>query len=193
MTVSLLSGVPAPSTRRALRARRRQRGRRRARQTAVAATALVAATVLGILTSGGTYALWSDEAPLDAGILRSGTTGLSVTGGISAAAFQNLLPGEVVAQQVTVVNTGGTDMALDAAIGATTTGFDVRVELAAASCGIAPLQAGGTTALGTTPTGLGSVDAGQSRSLCVEVTALAAALPSQSAPFVITLHGAQED
>ncbi len=173
---------------------RRTRGRRHpsVRDLAVAVVAVAAASALAFLGTGGTAARWSDARVLEAGVVRSGTADLRIEGALSPAAFGHLLPGEAVAQQVTLVGAGTTALTVTASVAAESTGFEVRVALDHPGCGAAPLAGAGVTALHPAPAPLGTIGAGSSLPLCVEVTALAAAVPTQAASFTVTLHGTQE-
>ena len=156
----------------------------------LAATAAIAgAATLGVVLSSGTYALWTDSTTIDAGILRAGDSRLVVSGTLAAAAFQDLLPGESVAQQIHVTNAGDVDLDVTGVVDAASAAFAVRLDLDAAACGTAPLA--DVAALGTSPTALGSLASGESVPLCVEVTVLPDALPRDAVDFAVTLEGVQ--
>lgn len=144
------------------------------------------ATVVVVSVSGGTLALWSDTAAVGASPVQSGSAGLTITQSFAAASWSNLVAGESVRQPYTVTNTGTIPLALSATAAGAPTGFELRT-----ASGTCPGTALAGTALGASATGLGTIAAGQSRTLCLEVRVTAAAAPGVSAPFTVTLAGLQ--
>ncbi len=182
-------GAPADSRRARRVEDRRRRRARGGRRMLTAAAALSAWAVVSVAATGGTYALWSDSRTLDAGMIRSGTSDLSISGVIPPTAFANLLPGERVAAAVSVHNSGTTSLALDGTLAAAAAGFDVRLALNASACGTTPL--GSAPLASATPASLGSLGPGSSAPLCVEVTAQAVMVPGATAAFVVEVAGEQ--
>jgi len=166
------------------------RGATRSRGLLAAAAAVAGAMLVAVLASGGTYALWSDSAPLGAGTIRTGDAELSLsTQNVSA---QNLLPGEVHSEQLSIHNTGGVPLDVSASADAVSPHFAVRLQIDPAQCAPgAPLSAPELTASPSAPVPVGSIAAGATGVLCVQVTALAGVLPSETAAYAVSLVGTQ--
>jgi hypothetical protein len=154
----------------------------------VATAAVAAAATAGTVLSGGTYALWSDSASLGAGVVTTGDSRLVLTGALATASFRNLLPGDRVAQQLTIANAGAVALDVNAATASPSDRFAVRLALDASACGVAPLAG---APLSPVPSALGALEPGRSAPLCVEVTALAAVLPGDALDAQIALEGVQ--
>ncbi|MGV9194745.1 hypothetical protein ACQ143_10430 [Microbacterium sp. MC2] len=166
-------------------------------------TLMLAALGAGILLFlalsrvGGSYALWQDSVPVDAGTITTGTAGLTAAWGSQHddAMWRNLLPGESVRQTATLVNTGTAPLELYAGASTGSPGFEVRV--VAGNC---PGSALPVAAIGSTPRSIttaatpdiGVVLAGeQSLAACVEVRATTAATPDQRVAFALQIDGVQ--
>lgn len=174
-------GSPARHTRREPR-----RLRRSVRGVILALAAFGTAVTVGAMSGAGTYALWGGAADLGAGVVRIGDpgSGLALTGSIPPAAFADLLPGERVSAQVTIVNDTYVPMDLTATLVVPSAHLDVRLALAG-SCG-GPLAG---TALAATDVPLGELAANAQSPLCVEMTALAGLVPAETADLVVIIRG----
>lgn len=164
---------------------RRHRAVRRAKQASTGAAGLAGAILVGVVAGGGTYALWNDTSILDAGTIHTGTAAL----GLSSAHVDalNMLPGEIRGTVVELSNTGDADLDVTALLDAVSDRFEVRTAIGHAGCGTDPI--GGGTLNDVSTTGLGSLSAGATVELCVEVTALAALVPDDEFDFDVTLEG----
>ena len=206
--------APAPGRRKAAptRGHRARHGQPRGRLVR-AACALLAATVVGV-GSLGTYAFWTDEATLASGTITSGTLNLRVDGNEgnptpyswTALSLTDMAPGESVAAQLSVQNTGTTPFTFTAT-GAFTAGiqpyFQLRVVRGgtAGNSGSAYPRTGSCTggtetfATGTLANGATVVPtspvvaAGGSTTLCVIASLpISAANAAQGASGTLTLN-----
>jgi hypothetical protein len=131
-------------------------------------SAIAGASIVAVIAAGGTYAMWNDSAGLDAGVIASGTTGLTVNGvssyALSGAAWTKLLPGDVVSQEVTLKNTGNVPGTITA--GTHGSFAPLLVYVKKGTCGAA---IGGTSST-VSPTNLGVFAAGGASVVCIQVT-----------------------
>lgn len=149
------------------------------------ATVVVAVVTLGwVGRAEGTTAAWTDAAPVSSGVITSGSAELSITGSLDSAAWSNLLVGESVRQSLSVTNTGTVDLTLDASA-TPAAGLEVRVASGACAAAI-----GGATAQSAS-TPLGSLAAGATTPVCVQVTIPAAATAGSTTNFTLTVRGVQ--
>ena len=149
------------------------------------AAVFAGASVLAVGLSGGSYALWVDNNAVAAGTVESGSISLTTANSFTAASWSNMLAGESVRQPFTVTNTGTIPVTLSATA-ATNTSFEIRV--ASGTCPAGSLT--GTPA-SSSATALGTIAAGATRTLCLQVTAVSAATSATSSSFVVTIGGAQ--
>jgi len=165
----------------------RHRARQRINLRALIGTSAVVAgaSVVAVALSGASYALWVDDGAVPAGTVQSGSIGLSTASSFTSASWSNMLIGESVRQSFTVTNTGTVPMTLSATASSAPS-FAVRV--APGACAAADLT--GTPAT-TSATALGSLGVGATRTLCLQVTAVAGASSGTAAAFTVTVAGAQ--
>jgi predicted ribosomally synthesized peptide with SipW-like signal peptide len=181
------------------KARKRARLRRHAKGAAAGSSLIAGALLIGLLAGGGTYALWNDEAVVNAGTIHGisdGEVSLRFAVGsptASAAAFDNLLPGESKTIPVLLENDGEADLAIHAQLTATTgSGYSLRLAIDAActTSGFLTSPYLTSTALAlATPQTVGSIADGVTSKLCVQVTAGPSITPSSAATFDVTLIG----
>jgi hypothetical protein len=151
------------------------------------AAAMTAASLIAVAMSGASYALWSVSAPVNSGVVESGSVSLSVSQAFTASSWSNLLVGESVRQSFTVTNTGTEPLTLFGSATTSTSAFEIR-----ASAGSCPATAIGGVAATVSPTALGGLAAGATSTMCVEVTLGPTATPASTSTFVLTLTGVQE-
>lgn len=154
----------------------------------LASTAAVAgASIIAVCAAGGTYALWSGQKPIASATIQTGTMGLTVDGGASAVvdgtAWSNLLPGDVVLQEVTLQNTGN----VPDTVSASTTGAfgPLLVHLRKGACAAIIVGTSSTDS----PTDLGVFAVGESTLVCIQVTMPATApanVQSTNQSFTVT-------
>lgn len=172
----------------------RHRAQRRAplRSMAVVTSAVAGATLLTLGATGTTLAMWSDSAPVSAGSVATGSLNLQIDTNtdidLSDTLFRDMLPGDRNIQEVVLTTSGNvsSDVTVAGAIGV----HEVRV--ASGSC---PGTAIGGAALGSTPVDLGEWSAEQTKTVCIEVTLPASALPSAqgaTTDFVLTFVATQK-
>jgi predicted ribosomally synthesized peptide with SipW-like signal peptide len=149
------------------------------------AAALGAGTIAAVAMSGGTYALWNDNAVTNANTVTSGSLTLVSAENFDDSLWQNLLVGESAQQSFTVTNTGTVAANLSGTAVAGSAGHEVR--LARGTCS---LPIGGTAAT-VAPTALLSVSPGQTATVCVQVTLAAAATAGSQSPFTVTVTADQ--
>ena len=166
-------------------ARHRARQRVNLRALIGSAAAIAGASVLAVGLSGGSYALWADNRAVPAGPVESGSIGLTIASSFTAASWSNMLAGESVRQPFTVTNTGTIPVTLSATA-TTNASFEIRV-----APGACPTTALTGTAASASATALGTIAAGATRTLCLQVTASTAATSATSSSFVVTIGGAQ--
>ena len=148
-------------------------------------SALAAATVIAVGLSGGSSALWVDANAVPAGTVESGTIGLTTANSFTAASWSNMLAGESVRQPFTVTNTGTIPISLSATA---TANASFAIRLASGACPTADLS---NTPATTSATALGTLAAGATVTVCLQVTAVAAATAGTSSAFTVTVTGAQ--
>jgi len=153
-----------------------------------------------VLGGGGTFALWNDTAALDAGTIHGigggGEASLRFAVGDPAsatAAFTNLLPGESKTIPVLLENDGDFDLDITAELTQTAgSGYSLRLKIddACTTSGFlaSPYLTDPAFAVDT-PTGVGSIDGGATRKLCVQVTADSGIVPSSAMTFDVTISG----
>ena len=149
------------------------------------ASAIAGATVVAVALSGGSYAMWVDNFGVPAGTVQSGSIGLSTASSFTAANWSNLIAGESVRQPFTVTNTGTVPVALSATATATTS-FAIRVVRSAC-----PTSALTGTPASSSATALGTLAAGATATVCLEVSLLPAATANTSSAFTVTVAGSQ--
>jgi hypothetical protein len=148
--------------------------------------AVAGAIVIAVGISGGSYALWVDSDSASAGTIATGSASLSITQNVNASLWGNLLAGESVRQQFTVTNTGTVPLAL---AGSATTGTtQVQVRLASGTC---PGTALAGTSATVSPAALGTLAAGATKTVCLEVSLQAAAPIGTTAAIAVSLAGTQ--
>lgn len=143
---------------------------------AAGAVAVLTGVVLAAATAAGSYAYLNSTAAV-------GTSGATVAAGTSAITLQSgsgvptsnltlpntvwnrMLPGDVVGQTITVTNSGDTALAGSVRLAATSSPWEIRVDLGACPSG---QIAGG--ALGTTSSASATIPAGASATLCIQAT-----------------------
>lgn len=155
--------------------------------------AVTIGTFAAVLSVGGTYALWNDDASISGSEITSGVLDVSVTGSIDSTHWSKLLPGEHHVQYVVVTNTGNVPLDLSA-LTAQTDGdvgsFELRLELIddGDACS-SPIP--GADALGSN-VGLGIMAPADVAHLCLDVTLSGTAQPGDDADFSLTLTADQE-
>lgn len=157
-----------------------------ARTLVGASAALAGATAVAVALSGGSLALWTDGAPVNAGSVSAGTVGLSTASAFNSALWSNRLVGETVRQEFTVTNTGNVPLTISAAATAAAAGFEVRV--VRATCGGTPLTGPSAT---VSPTALGSLAVGATATVCLELAVVTGASAATSSAFSVTVTGVQ--
>lgn len=85
------------------------------RRLGASAAAIGGAVVVAVLAAGGTYALWSDAMPVQAGTVTAGTAGLTINDvpsyAIPGLDVTKLYPGySTISAPLTVKNTGNTPL-----------------------------------------------------------------------------------
>ena len=157
-------------------------------------------SVLGILAGGGTYALWSEAAPVGSdAVLTAGTAELAVSAATLAAT--ELYPGRTVSAATTVRNTGTVPLSLSLTATGADTAFTraLRVSVApttaAADCTAGRVPVSGSAAVGTAADLGITLAPGASTMLCIGIglpaTAPAAAAGAASTPLTLSISGAQ--
>ncbi len=155
-----------------------------------ATATLAGAAILGVVLSGGTYALWTDRVPLGAGVIHSGDAGLALS--VDSIDVHDLLPGEVGSEQLTITNSGTAASEVSAFLAATSPDFEVRAQIGAAVCSPTTPLAGPALGAGQAhEVSIGTLAADRSATLCVQVTALASVTPAESFAFAATVAGTQ--
>lgn len=190
--------VPRQPVSERVRSARRRKARRTAKQASTGAAFAAGAVLIGVVAGGGTYALWQDNVTHDAGVIVpvDGEASLRFAVGdpsSATAAFTNLLPGESKTIPVLLQNDGDFDLDITAELTATTgSGYALRLKLddACTTSGFLASPYLTDTAFAVdTPTGVGSIDDGATRKLCVQVTADSGIVPSSAMTFDVTISG----
>ena len=150
------------------------------------ALAVAGAVVVAAAMSGGSYALWRDNAVIPAGTVQSGTISLTVSGAPTATAWSNLLAGEAVRQSVTLTNSGTVGLTLSGT--ATTGSASYEVRLVRGTCPTAALTG---IAASTSATALSTLAAGAVTTVCVEVKLLSTAAIGSTASIAVAITGTQ--
>ncbi|TXK17067.1 hypothetical protein [Homoserinibacter sp. GY 40078] len=165
-----------------------------------ATAAVIVGTMAAVVAAGGSYAYLNASAVVGqtGAAVTAGTSTLLVQRGSDAAAatvvlpsslFQGMLPGDVVNQTLTVLNTGDADLQVTAALTGTSA-WETRVAVGACpSSGTLP---GG--ALTTVPSASGGLAAGTSAAICLQVVLPATAPASAegtTTSFSLVLTGSQ--
>lgn len=162
-----------------LRARHRAAAQRRPMIGGMLASvaAIAGASVIAAGAAGGTFALWNGQQPITSATIQTGTMGLTVNGGPTAAvdgtAWAGLLPGDVVWQEITLKNTGN----VSGTVTASTTGAfsPLLVHLKKGSCDSTVIGGASST---VSPTNLGVFTATEQSIVCLQVTMPATAAAS---------------
>jgi hypothetical protein len=152
----------------------------------VTAMAVGSATAIAVALYGGSYALWVDDTAVSVGDVESGTLALTVASAFTPSLWSNLVVGEAVRQPFTVTNTGTVDMTLSGSALSASSGYEIR-----AIRGTCPSSAIGGTAATVSAIALGTLAAGASATVCLEVAVTAAASASTSSAFTLTVTGTQ--
>ncbi len=171
----------------ALRGPRHRAAVRRVNLRALIGTsaAFAGASVVAVALSGGSYAMWVDNFGVPAGTVQSGSIGLTTASSFTAANWSNLIAGESVRQPFTVTNTGTVPVSLSATA-TPSTSFAIRV-----ATGTCPTSALTGTPASTSATALGTLAAGATATVCLEVSVLPAATAATSHAFIVTVAGTQ--
>ena len=154
--------------------------------------AVTAGTFVALLSAGGTYALWNDDAAMSGTVITAGILDLEVNGTLASSHWTNLLPGEHHVQFVEVENTGNIPLdlsALPAQTGGQLGSFELRLELVDDGDACSAVI-GGADSLGDT-VGLGIMPPASVSRLCVDVTLSVTGQPGHEADFSLTLTGGQ--
>lgn len=133
--------------------------------------ATLGATLIVVATAGGTYGLWNDSAPINAGIVESGSLTLLVDSAtLDSAGWGTMFPGDRVQRQVTLTNNG--TVAADVTVATSSTSavaVDYTVEILQGVCPAGSPALSATNSL-TAAAAVGVWSAGQSLPACIEVT-----------------------
>jgi hypothetical protein len=142
------------------------------RTMVIASCALASVSILSIAAFGGTYALWHDDAPLNASPINSGSLELKVDGAtdlvIPQTGYARMLPGDRINRQVTIATSGSVDS--DVSVTATVAGPHI-IRLAPGACpsgSLSGTQLAGP-ALSSTPRDLGVFVPGVAQTACLQV------------------------
>lgn len=159
-----------------------------------ATSVVLGATLFAAAAAGGTYGLWAGAAPVDAGIVTTGSLALA-TGAptVSPTAWTGMFPGDRVRQSTTLTNTGSVSADVNvqtSAPGAAASSYEVRI--AKGSCPTTALTS--TNSIAATPIALGIWAANETSAVCIEVTMRANATQASqgaSVPFTFTFGATQ--
>ncbi|MCW4384821.1 CalY family protein [Salinibacterium sp. SYSU T00001] len=167
------------------------------RRILTAASAVAGASLIASSLAAGTYGLWADAAPVQAGIVTSGS--LTLTAGsssISPTAWTGLFPGDRVRQSVTLGNTGSVEADVTARTTSTAAASqDYEVRIVKGACPAPGTAISAANSLTATPVPLGVWADGESSTVCIEVALKASASQaSQGAviPFTFTFGATQK-
>jgi hypothetical protein len=173
----------------------------RARSLLATSGALAAGVSLAVLGAGVSYAFLNASSAVSANgaVMTAGTSGLNLQYGagtagpsvtIPAAAFQNMLPGDIVGVQLNVINVGDVPQTIGAAVSAANAW---QIRIAAGTC---PSTVLAGAALSTTTAGAIPLALGATQTICVQAvlpTTAAAASENTSSTFTINFTGSQSD
>ena len=140
--------------------------------------------MVAVATSGVTFALWKDTAPISAGTVTSATLTLTAATSVDGSLWTNLLVGEKKRQTFTVTNTGNVRQNLSATATAAP-GFEVRLDRSACTADLTG------TAATQQSTALATLAAGATATVCAEVSVVTGAQPNARAPIAIVVLGSQ--
>lgn len=195
-----ITPTPSADGRRARRAAER-RPARLIRRLALATGGVALATALGIAGAAGTTALLNARAPLEGATITAGTMDLNINGAaVATLGTWQVTPAAPQARSFTVTNVSTVPVDLGASI-ATTSSTAITADTTARLTrlsGAATCTTGLAGTSGPLPgyaaTGLGTLAAGQSATLCLEV-GLRADTPversGQAAAFTLTVTSTQ--
>lgn len=161
-----------------------------ARGMLITATMVAGAAVLGVSAAGGSFATWRVSDNIAPSTISSGSLNITINGvssyALDGTAWSQLIPGDVVSQQVSLKNTGTAAATISASTSAPSGAIDVRVQSGACSGVIAGPSS--TTA----PTTLaGTVAGGATIAVCIQVSLTPTATQSQTAPFTMAFTANQ--
>jgi hypothetical protein len=152
---------------------------------------------MAVLAAGGSYAYLNVTVPTGAGgTITAGTSGLTLKRGADAATsaltipatdFANMLPGDVVSQQLTLANTGNVAQAVTA-VASNDGAWETRI-----ATGTCP-ETLETAALTAAPISLATLGVAASQTLCLQVTlpiTAPAGTMGTGVGFTVTLSGSQ--
>ncbi|MER7797044.1 SipW-dependent-type signal peptide-containing protein [Microbacterium sp. NPDC096154] len=165
------SSSPAPQPRRLQRAARRRA--QRIRGVVKATLGGLALTFFMLTGIGGSYAMWTSTATVDAGTITTGTAELVAAPADPAASWSDMLPGEALGRPVVLTNRGDVPLAVTVAPAAQTE-WTLRV---LATCGA--------------DTPVPAIQPGEVLTVCLEVKAPLTLLPGQTAAFTAVFTGTQ--
>lgn len=174
------------------------------RATVAAAAVVAVAVTVGLVGTGGTYALWNASASVSGATISTGTVGLAVeVDGVETSSLGNLAaalgPGDAVAKPVTLVNSGTTPLSIHgtstAPAGALTSALALALApVASASSCTTGVATGASSPVDYTMPGQLTLPGGGSKVICLVLTLPTDADPSaagQSADFQIRFTGDQ--
>ncbi|MHA6694232.1 TasA family protein [Homoserinimonas sp. A520] len=136
--------------------------------------AALGATLIVVATAGGTYGLWTDSSPVNAGVVESGSLTLLVNNGsstmIDSSPWGAMFPGDRVQQAVTLTNTGTVPADVTVVASSTSAAVsDYRVEILPGACPPGSTNLAAPDSL-TVQSAVGVWSAGQGLEACIEVT-----------------------
>lgn len=160
---------------------------------------LGAAGLLVLLISqlGGSYALWTDTAPSDAGVVTTGSAELSAhwQEDQEGQAWSNLLPGESARRSFMLANTGSVPLEITATVRDIPAGFGIRIT--AETCSESLLTSAPADGTARPMTSSAQPDqpielpAGDTTTGCVEVRVSETATPGRQFSFTAQIDGVQ--
>ena len=156
----------------------------------ITATMVAGASILGVSAAGGSFATWRVSDTMASSSVSSGSLNITINGASSFALdgtdWSQLIPGDIISQQVSVKNTGTTLATISVTTAAPSAAVDVRVKSGACS---GTITGASST---TTPTTLaGSLAGGATITVCIQVSLTPTATQNQSAPFTMTFTADQ--
>ncbi|MEO7146799.1 MAG: hypothetical protein ABIW81_01310 [Terrimesophilobacter sp.] len=182
--------MSTPNTSTSLAKARRRLTLPSAKGMLITATMVAGAAVLGVSAAGGSFASWRVADNIAPSSVSSGSLNITVNDvssyALDGTAWSQLIPGDVVSQQVSVKNTGTASATISASTTAPSDAIDVRVQAGACSGTIT-----GPSST-TTPTTLaGTMLGGDTITVCVQVSLTPSAVQNQSAPFTVVFTATQ--